>query len=435
MLRSTNDERGNHGRDPVSYTRRQFLESASAAGFLAPLGVGPENAVPIEEEGAASSGRASGLQSADDPLGVRGDFPVVDEGIYLNSPYITPSPRQVIDAGHAFWQAKARNPISLGDMLAETTRVRRQFARLVGATEAEVGILDATSAGENLVARSLDLRPGDNVVVDDLHYETTYALYRGLAESRGVALRIVRRDDGAATPEEFAELVDDATRLVSVAWVTHQNGYAHDLRGHADRAHAHGANLYADAIQGIGMLPLDAGDTGIDFFTAGTYKWLLGGYGVAPFFVRSALLDTIEPDRAGSLNIARELPDFHFELHDDARKYIYATPAFGAIYQLGAALDYLLDVGVANIEQHTVALARRLHDGLTSQGHRLLTPAGNGSAIVVFEHDHDPDTVRRTLEDAAVQVSLREGGVQIRVGAALFNNEREVDRFLEIMDG
>jgi selenocysteine lyase/cysteine desulfurase len=419
----------------VSYTRRKFLESASVAGLVAPLGISADDGTSIAKAPAASNEPTNRVQSRDDPLGVRGDFPVVEESIYLNAPYITPSPRQVIDAGHALWEAKARDPISLGDMLAEATRVRQSFARLVGATEAEIGILDATSAGENLVARSLDLGAGDNVVIDDLHYETTYALYRGLAESRGVELRIVRSQDGAATPEEFAELVDDATRLVSVAWVSHQNGYAHDLRGLASLAHAHGAYLYADAIQGIGMLPLDVGDTGIDFFTAGTYKWLLGGYGVAPFFVRSELLDTIEPDRAGSLNIARELPDFHFELHDDARKYIYATPAFGAIYQLRAALDYVLDVGVANIEQHTVALAGRLHDGLTAQGHRLLTPPGNGSAIVVFEHDRDPDAMRRSLEEMGIQVSLREGGVQIRVGAALFNNEREIDGFLEITRG
>ena len=419
----------------MSYTRRRFLGSASAAGLMAPFGVNAENALSMGEKPAPPVGRASRVQSGDDPLGVRGDFPVVEEHIYLNSPYITPSPRQVIDAGDAFWQAKAHNPISLGGMLAETTRVRQKFARLIGATEAEIGILDATSAGENLVARSLDLGSGDNVVVDDLHYETTYSLYRGLAEARGVELRIVRSDDGAATPEEFAELVDDATRLVSVAWVSHRNGYAHDLRGLADLAHAHGAYLYADAIQGMGMLPLNVRESGIDFLTAGTYKWLLGGYGVAPFFVRSELLDTIEPDRAGSLNISRELPDFHFELHDDARKYIYATPAFGAVYQLGAALDYLLDVGVANIEHHTVALAGRLHGGLTAQGHRLLTPPGNGSAIVVFEHEHDPDAVRRSLEAEAVQVTVREEGLQIRVGVALFNNESEIDQLLEITDG
>lgn len=418
----------------MSYTRRKFLESASAAAFMTPMGIGTRNVVAPAVERTASGGRARRPQSTEDPLGVRRDFPVVDEGIYLNSPYITPSPRQVIDAGHRFWQAKARNPISLGDMLGETTSVRQSFARLIGAHETEIGILDATSAGENLVARSLDLRAGDNVVVDDLHYETTYALYRGLAENHGVDLRIVRSDDGAATPEQFAELVDDNTRLVSVSWVSHRNGYVHDLRSLAELAHSHGAYLYADAIQGIGMLELDVRETSIDFLTAGTYKWMLGGYGVAPFFVRAELLDSIAPDRAGSLNIARELPDFHFELHDDARKYIYATPAFGAIYQLGAALDYLLEVGVANIERHTVALAARLHAGLRSQGHRMLTPAGNGSAIVVFEHRHDPDRVRRSLEQSAIQVSLREEGIQIRVGAALFNNEAEIDRFMEITD-
>lgn len=416
----------------MSYTRRQFLESASAAGLITPLGLGASHGPPSQPSSTEASARAHRTRSADDPLGVREDFPVIEHGVYLNSPYITPSPRQVVDAGHAFWQAKSRSPISLGDMLIETSSVREKFARLIGATEPEIGILDATSAGENLVARSLDLGAGDNVVIDDLHYETTYALYRRLAESRGVELRIVRSGDGAATAEEFGELVDDATRLVSVSWVSHRNGYAHDLRALADLAHKHGAYLYADAIQGIGMLPLDVRETGIDFLTAGTYKWMLGGYGVAPFFVRSELLDTIEPDRAGSLNIANELPDFHFELHEDARKYVYATPAFGAIYQLGAALQYLLDVGVADIEQHTVALAGRLHDELSAQGHRLLTPAGNGSAIVVFEHDHDPDVVRRSLEAEEIQVSLREEGVQIRVGVALFNNGEEIDRFLAI---
>ena len=70
-----------------------------------------------------------------------------------------------------------------------------------------------------------------------------------------------------------------------------------------------------------------------------------------------------------------------------------------------------------------------------AQGHRLLTPPGNGSAIVLFEHNHDPETVRQSLDKAAVQATLRAEGVKIRVGAALFNNEDEIDKFLEITDG
>ena len=429
-------------------TRRQFLQSVSAAAAASSVGMKTTAAVAssgdkqgkaagassANEEAAAparTSGQA-GQRNALDPLGVRADFPVVENGIYLDSPYIAPSPRQVVEAGQAFLEAKANGPVPLGAMLEETDQVRRKFAELIGAKEPEIGILDATSAGENLVANSLDLSAGDNVVIDDLHYETTFVLYRHLEMTRGVELRILKSGDGAASPDEFAALVDDKTRLVSVSWVSHQNGYRHDLKALAELAHAHSAYLYADAIQGIGMLALDVEDAGIDFLTSGTYKWLLGGFSVAPFYVRESLLDLVRPDRLGAFSIARNLGDFRFELHKNGSKYMYATPAFGAVFQLRAGLDYLLAVGVENIERHTVDLARRLHEGLTDQGYEVLTPAGNGSAIVTFNHGRDHERVTRALDEAGIQATLREEGGQIRVGPALFNNAAEIEKFLDL---
>ena len=303
---------------------------------------------------------------------------------------------------------------------------------LVGATSEEVGLLFATSEGENIVAGALDLGPGDNVVIDDLHYETTFVLYRHLAETRGIDLRIVQSDGGAAPAEAFAPYVDERTRLVSVAWVSHQNGYHHDLAALADLAHAHGAFLYSDAIQGIGMLELDVKRTPIDFFTAGTYKWLLGGFGVAPFYVRRELLERVRLDRFGSLHIAEELGGHRFSLHEDARKYGYATLAFGSVFQLGAALDYLLDVGVPAIEAHTVPLAHRIGGGLLEQGFTVDTPADNRSAIVTFVPGVAPARLEADLADRRIKVSLKEEGRRIRVGTALFNNDEDVDRFLEL---
>ncbi len=371
----------------------------------------------------------------DDPLGVRRDFPVVEESIYLDSAYIAPSPLQAVEAAQAFLAAKATDPVSLGLMLEETDAVRRGFARLIGAKEAEIGVLYATSEGENIVARALNLGGGDNVVIDDLHYETTYVLYRHLAEERGLELRIVPSQAGVASVEAFAAQVDERTRLVSVAWVSHQNGYQHDLAALADLAHAHGAYLYADAIQGIGMLALDVNSVGIDFLTTGTYKWLLGSYGVAPFYVREDLLDMVALDRYGALHIAQELGGHRFELYQDARKYGYATMAFGAVYQLRAALDYLQQVGVPRIERHTVGLAHRLHQGLTAQGFEVWTPPANRSAIVTFEHGRDLALVRRSLDQAGIKLSFKDQGVKLRVGVALFNTEAEVDRLLEVTGG
>jgi len=396
----------------MALSRREFIGGVSAAAALSGL-------------------RPKAVSAAtDDPLGVRSDFPVVEEGVYLDSAYITPSPRQAVEATQAFAEAKARNPVSLGSMLQETNRVRQLFATLVGATEHEIGVLYATSDGENIVARALGLRQGDNVVIDDLHYETTYLLYQQLAEEVGLEVRIARSRDGAAGVDAFAALTDSRTRLISVAWISHQNGYRHDLAALADLAHANGAYLYADAIQGIGAVALDAKATGIDFFTAGTYKWLLGGFGVAPFYVREELLGLIEPDRYGSLSIDQDLGDHRFTIYQDARKYGYATMGFGPMYQLGAALDYLLEVGVPNIERHTVGLAHRLEEGLRSQGHDVWTPAGNRSPIVTFRHHREVGMVRRTLEGEGIRVSHKAEGEELRVGIALFNTSDEIDHLL-----
>jgi selenocysteine lyase/cysteine desulfurase len=373
-----------------------------------------------------------GIASKDDPLGVRSDFPVVEQSVYLDSAYITPSPLQAVEAAQAFAEAKARDPVSLGGMLQETNLMRQRFATLIGASEMEIGVLFATSDGENIVSRALDLKQGDNVVIDDLHYDTTYLLYQQLAEQRGLEVRIVNSEAGGAPVDAFAEHVDRQTRLISVAWVSHQNGFRHDLAGLADLAHSNGAYLYADAIQGIGALDVDVRSTGIDFFTAGTYKWLLGGYGVAPFYVREELLERIGTDRFGSLNIAEELGQHRFRVYDDARKYGYATMGFGSVFQLRAALDYLLRVGVPNIEAHTVSLAQQLNTGLVGQGHDVWTPKDNRSPIVTFRHHRDIALVRSTLEEAGIRISFKAEGEELRAGIALFNNSDDINKLLDV---
>jgi selenocysteine lyase/cysteine desulfurase len=255
-----------------------------------------------------------------------------------------------------------------------------------------------------------------------------------LQETRRIDLRIVRHRDGAVAVEDFARAVDDRTRLVSVAWVSHQNGFRHDMRPLADLAHAHGALLYTDAIQAVGAFPIDVRQAGVDAMTTGTYKWLLGGFGVAPFFVRRELLDRIRVDRLGALHVEKELEDHHYEIYRTARKFDYATLPFAEIYQLGAALAYLDRIGVDRIERHTVSLARELRDGLAARRFRLFSPRDNASSIVSFYVNRNQPQLREALEKARVQVSFRERGSQVRVSPALFNTRADVKRFLEIVD-
>ena len=370
-------------------------------------------------------------ERADDPLGVRGDFPIVANRVFLNSAYIAPIPKQVVAAGYAFLEEKSTNSFQLGPLLKKCDEMRVQFARLVNAAADEIGLLFSTGEGENVVAAGLDLKAGDNVVIDDLHYDTEFVLYRTLEKTRGVELRIAKNRNGVVDASDFEPLVDARTRLVSVAWVSHRNGWRHDMRAIADVAHAKGALFYTDAIQAVGMFPVDVRAAGVDCLCTGSYKWLLAGWGVAPFYVRAGVGDRLRLDRFGEMHAGRELPDHSYEIDPSAKRFDYSSRAFGDVYALSAGLAYLEKVGVERIEAHTVnTLARRLQEGLVRQGHRMFTPPGNRSSIVTFYTTKPEADVRSAFQTAKVEVTVRTE--MVRVSAALFNNADDVDRCLDV---
>ena len=399
--------------------RRSFV--AAAASMAAASVVRPSATVAMPPERVAFG---------DDPLGVRGDFPIVNERIFLNSAYIAPIPMQVVSAGHAFLEEKARRSFQLGPLLKKCDEVRVQFARLIGAASPdEIGLLFSTAEGENVVAAGLGLKAGDNVVIDELHYNTEFVLYRQLEKLNGVELRIAKHRNGLVDASDFEPLVDTRTRLVSVAWVSHQNGLRHDMRPIADVAHAKGALFYTDAIQAVGMFPIDVVAAGVDVLCAGSYKWLLAGWGVAPLYVRTAIADRLRLDRFGEMHAGKELPDHSYEIATNAKRFDYSSRSFGDVYTLSAGLSYLEKVGVNRIEAHTVDnLARRLQDGLEKQGHRLFTPHGNRSSIVTFYTAKQPSDVRAAFQSANIEVTVRDGTV--RVSPALFNNVDDIERCL-----
>ncbi len=404
----------------MAVSRRTMLTALPAMAGLSSFPAVPVNAA---------------AQGAGDPLGVRKDFPVADSVLSLNAAYITPSPLSVAAVGRAFADAKTQAPIVLGDMLRKTEEVRAQYARLINASPDEVAFLAATSEGENVIARSLGLTRGDNVVIDELHYESEFVLYSELAKSTGVELRIAKAVGGAVTVRELDPLVNRRTKLVSVAWVSHQNGFRHDMRAIAELAHAHGAFCYTDGIQAVGMFPVDVQAAGVDAMCIGTYKWVLGSYGVAPFYVRREVLPRVTVDRYGWRHVEKTLGPTDFRIYETAKKFDYATPAFGPIYQLGAGLDYITTVGVGRIETHTVALAHRLQQGLRTIGFTVVTPDGNRSSIVAFKVTKAADAIAKHLADTKTSVSVRENGTQVRVSPALFNTDADIDRFLTVAEG
>ena len=386
--------------------------------------------------GLASLPTARGMAAtpAEDPLGVRADFPVTRNQTFLNTAWIGPMPTVVRDAAVEYadekllWADSRRR-------LENKEMARASFAELFGAKPEEVALLYSTSDGENVVTHGLDLQAGDNVVVDELHFTTTFVLYRQLEKERGIELRIVPQKEGRARIEDFEARIDQRTRLVSLAWVSNRNGYRHDLRALAELAHAKGALLYTDAVQALGHCPTNLTEQGVDFLTSGAFKWLFANFGVAPLFIREEHLDRIRPDRYGHSQVAETLPEYRFRLRTTAQKYEYASLAYSAVAQLAAALGYLNKVGLSRIEEHTVALARELREGLARLGLEIWTPKGNPSPIMSFVHGQDPEHLKRLLKEEAIVVTFREKNASmIRVSLSMFNNPADIQRLLKLLE-
>ncbi len=411
----------------MQINRRSFLGAATGATTVGALAgrVGAQVRSPVD----------------DDPLGVRRDFPAVNEYAYLNTAYIGLIARPVHEAGRAWLDRRAQRPFTVGEMLAKADEARHGFAQLINATDEEIGLLFSTTEGENVVVDALDFARGDNVVIDDLAYASTSIIHERLQETKGVEVRVVAQHSGAVAVEDFARAVDRRTRLISVPWVSSLNGYRHDMRALADLAHAHGAYVYADAIQAVGMGPLDVRAAGVDFLCCGSYKWLMAGFGVAPFYVRRELLDRVRADRVG-WHVEKRLDNHRYQPYRNGKKYEFASLAFGEVYQLAAAVGYLRRVGLERIETHTLALTDRLRAGLTARGFKMYTPPATRSSILSFYVTVPADAAAKAFDDGGVRISIQRGetdepagpdaSCRVRVAVSFFNNAADVDRLLDV---
>ena len=176
-------------------------------------------------------------------------------------------------------------------------QTKELFARLIGARPSEIAFVQNTTDAENIVVAGMDLAHAKgNVVIDSLHYQASKFLYRMLEKRGGLKLRVVHHREKPywhVNPEDMEKAIDRDTKLVSLALVSNINGYLHDVKKTSQMAHAHGAIVYGDIIQGAGAIPIDVRDMGIDCAGCGAYKWLMGDMGFGFLYVREDLQDRV----------------------------------------------------------------------------------------------------------------------------------------------
>jgi len=373
------------------------------------------------------------------PASVRADFPSVANETYLNSAAMHPigifaseAMKNVIDY-RLFGPAEGRSDFGA----AKQEELKKKFGAMINASAGEIAYTANTSDGENIVVMGLDLAKmkGANIVIDELHFTTSLYMYKEL-EKKGVQLRIVKHRNWKIDPEDMAKAIDKNTKLVSMAMVSNVNGFMHDVKAVSAIAHARGAHVFADIIQAVGAVPVDVKALGIDFASAGTYKWLMGERGIGFLYVREDLQGTVLPTtRYGHRQVANfNRAELTWEPLPGAAKY--ETGGIGVLLAacVSEGINYVQALGLDKIRAHARQLTDRLQTELPPLGYKPLTPRGTETPILAFELK-DAAATAKALHDGKVAGTVIANENRLRLSVSVFNTHDDIDRVVEVLGG
>jgi cysteine desulfurase/selenocysteine lyase len=362
-------------------------------------------------------------------LGDRSLFPELRASAYLAHAAISP-PSRLVDAALASYRGliASEGALGFGRTIEQRLRLRERLAALLGARAEEVAIVPNTSAGVSAVALSLPWARGDRAVVFAGEFPANVTPWQRAAERFGVELVMQSADRFRTDPDgAFAALdaaLDRGARLVAVSQVQFQTGHRMPVRALAARCHARGAELFVDAIQGLGATPIDVVADGVDYLAAGGHKWLMGVEGAGVLYVRESRAAALRPDSAGWLShvdparflVAGEGGHLRYDRPLRARADVFEGGTFNALgcYALEASVDALLGLGVEAIHAHVNAYLDALEPGLAARGCvslRSPDPAARSCILAVRPPPgaHTVATLARALALRGVTVSTPDG--------------------------
>jgi cysteine desulfurase / selenocysteine lyase len=359
-------------------------------------------------------------------------FPVTRNVVYFNHAAVGPLSIRAHEAmmRHADDQ-RDFGALHWRDWYAEIDRVRESAARLIGAQADEIAILKNTSEGLSFVAEGLRWREGDSVVTSALEFPSNWTPWKRL-EPRGVEVRVAAEP----TVDAIAPLIDGRTRIVTVSSVAFHNGFTADLDAIGELCTVHNVLFCVDAIQSIGVLPIDVRRSRIHFLAADGHKWMCGPEGAAIFYAAADKREELEVLETGWTNIERQgsFLNTGTTLRADSRRFEAGSLNTNGVYGLRAAIDLLLELGIDTIRDRALAVASLLADRLEEIGCRVASPRPIASPIVGAT---PPDVEKsllywhRRLEENRVVCAPREG--LLRFSPHFYNDADDVECVINVL--
>lgn len=316
------------------------------------------------------------------------------------------------------------------------SEVRRLVAQGVNASPDEIAFVANTSDGISLVAQGIQWREGDNIVLPGGEFPSNYYPWKAL-ESKGVQLRVVPTDEwGRFTPEQIRSQCDAKTRLIAASWVGFASGFRCDVEGIAQVAREFEAYFFLDAIQGLGIFPLDLKAVGVDFLAADGHKWMLSPEGFGVFYVRRDVLPDLEVSRLGWCSVKQtfDYHDLRLDLKPNAQRFEAGSHNLVCAQAFGASLELLAQHGwgpsSSKLGDQVVSNRQDLAETVCEYGgvlHTDLSPESASGILSFSWPERDPQQARKHFMDHGIVLSCRNG--RLRASTHGYNNEEDLERF------
>ncbi|MFQ5644754.1 MAG: aminotransferase class V-fold PLP-dependent enzyme, partial [Thiogranum sp.] len=341
-----------------------------------------------------------------------------DDICYLNHAAVSPWPPRTVAAVQRFAEENGRvGSRHYERWLATEQALREQLQALINAAGSnEIALLKSTSEALSVIAWGMRWEAGDEVIISNQEFPSNRIVWEAL-HSLGVEVVTVNIDHADDPEQRIIDAMTPRTRLVSLSSVQYASGLALRLEVIGAACKQHGAAFCVDAIQSLGVKPLDVQACHADFVVADGHKWMLGPEGLALFYCRSKWLERLELKQYG-WHMVEAMGDFErrdWQPAAGARRFECGSPNMLGIHALHASLTLLLETGIQAIADLVSSKTQYIIDYINNTGGIIISEAApeKRAGIVTFRYENEDIQARyRNLQKNGVVCALRGGGIR-----------------------